>query len=350
MPQRIRVLVIDDSPIVRRLLTDALNEAPDIQVVGAAPDPIAAAEQIASVQPDVITLDLEMPRMDGLSFLRNLPADRKAAVIVVSSLAQSGCSAALQALEAGAIDVVAKPGGPFSVADLRSVLPGKVRAAHHAKRPKQFNRSAAPVACRKHSVPVSAPSLPLIAIGASTGGTEALRLVLEHLPACSPPILIVQHIPPVFSRALADRLNRTCAITVAEATDGQAVEPGLALIAPGNQHMALHRSGGKLKVCISSGPRVCYQRPSVDVLFQSVAETLGRNAVGIILTGMGADGARGLLKMKESGAQTIGQDEATCVIYGMPREAARAGAVQQVLPLPAIAGAICRLAKIPAGA
>ena len=348
MKRPIRVLIVDDSAIVRKLLTESLNGAWDIEVVGTAPDPIVAKDRIGSLQPDVITLDIEMPRMDGLSFLRSLPAERSSAVIVVSSLAQSGCSAAMQALEAGAVDVVAKPGGPFSVGDLRNVLPGKIRAAFLAKRPRAFV-TPAPACTPRHLERVSSktgPALPIIAIGASTGGTEAVRAVLSQMPAATPPILIVQHIPPVFSKAFAERLNSSCKMRVAEAADGDKLEPGKALVAPGNHHMSLFRSGGVLKVTVSSGPRVCYQRPSVDVLFQSVADTLGASAIGVILTGMGADGARGLLRMKESGAWTIGQDENTCVVYGMPKEAFKAGAVQQVLPLPAIAQAICAAAGI----
>ena len=346
MIQPIRVLVVDDSAIVRRLLADALNGAPDIEVVGTAPDPIVATERIAALKPDVITLDIEMPRMDGLSFLRRMPADRSAAVVVVSSLAQSGCSAALQALEAGAVDVVAKPGGPFSVADLRTVLPAKVRAAYQSKRPRRAATAAPKFAGPEKILASHGPSIPVIALGASTGGTEALRSVLENLPAASPPIVIVQHIPPVFSRAFAERLNSVCRIRVEEAVDGQRLEPGLALVAPGDQHMVVHSSGGVLRASISSGPRVCYQRPSVDVLFQSVAATLGKNAVGVILTGMGADGAQGLLKMRNAGAKTFAQDEHSCVVYGMPREAARIGAAEQVLPLHSMAHAICAAAKI----
>jgi two-component system, chemotaxis family, protein-glutamate methylesterase/glutaminase len=344
----IRVLIVDDSAIVRKLLTESLNGAPDIEVVGTAPDPIVAKDRIESLKPDVITLDIEMPRMDGLSFLRSMPAERSSAVIVVSSLAQSGCSAALQALEAGAIDVVAKPGGPFSVSDLRTILPGKVRAAFLAKRPRAFSPRSQGSTYRPLGRPSlgKGPALPVIAIGASTGGTEAVRALLSELPAACPPILIVQHIPPVFSKAFAERLNSCCKLHVAEAADGDRLEPGCALVAPGDHHMSLHRSGGVLKVSISSGPRICYQRPSVDVLFQSVAATLGASAIGVILTGMGSDGALGLLRMKESGARTIGQDENTCVVYGMPKEAVKAGAVQQVLPLPAIAQAICMAAGL----
>jgi two-component system, chemotaxis family, protein-glutamate methylesterase/glutaminase len=344
----IRVLIVDDSAIVRKLLTESLNGAPDIEVVGTAPDPIVAKDRIESLKPDVITLDIEMPRMDGLSFLRSMPAERSSAVIVVSSLAQSGCSAALQALEAGAIDVVAKPGGPFSVSDLRTILPGKVRAAFLAKRPRAFSPRSQGSTYRPLGQPSlgKGPALPVIAIGASTGGTEAVRALLSELPAACPPILIVQHIPPVFSKAFAERLNSCCKLHVAEAADGDRLEPGCALVAPGDHHMSLHRSGGVLKVSISSGPRICYQRPSVDVLFQSVAATLGASAIGVILTGMGSDGALGLLRMKESGARTIGQDENTCVVYGMPKEAVKAGAVQQVLPLPAIAPAICMAAGL----
>jgi len=343
MRRPIRVLIVDDSAIVRKLLTEALTGPADIQVVGTAPDPIVAKEKIALSQPDVITLDIEMPRMDGLSFLRSLPAENAAAVVVVSSLGQSGCSAALQALEAGAVDVIAKPAGPYSVADLRFLLPTKIRAAYHSRRrPTLTSHPHVRPRLSIERVAVSKGSMsPLIAIGASTGGTEAVREVLSDLPPNSPPILIVQHIPPVFSRAFADRLNRVTQIRVAEASDGQTVEPGLALIAPGDQHMLLQRSGGVLRVSIRSGPRVCYQRPSVDVLFRSVAETLGSKSMGVILTGMGADGAEGLLRMREAGAQTIAQDEHTCVVYGMPKEAVRLGGVRQVLPLANISEAIC---------
>jgi two-component system, chemotaxis family, protein-glutamate methylesterase/glutaminase len=344
MSRPIRVLIVDDSALVRALLTDALSGSADIRVVGTAPDPIIARERIASFQPDVITLDIEMPRMDGLSFLRSMPADHAAAVIIVSSLGQAGCSAALQALEAGAVDVVSKPGGPFSVSDLRFVLPDKIRAAHRAKRTPAAAQNRVVEPQLKSSA--SGPRLPVIAVGASTGGTEALRALLSDLPSTCPPIVIVQHIPPGFSRAFAERLNSVCRIRVAEALDGERLEPGVALIAPGDQHISVRKVGGVYKALVQAGPRVCYQRPSVDVLFHSVAETLGANAIGVILTGMGSDGARGLLRMRETGAKTIAQDEATCVIYGMPREAVRIGAAQQVLPLASIAGAICAAAGV----
>jgi two-component system chemotaxis response regulator CheB len=342
MRRPIRVLIVDDSAIVRKLLTESLNGSADIEVVGTAPDALVAKDRIGSLQPDVITLDIEMPRMDGLSFLRSLPADMSSAVIVVSSFAQSGCSSALQALEAGAVDVVAKPGGPYSVSDLRSILPGKIRAAFLARRPRAVASRNATSPARVARLSLKrGPALPLIAIGASTGGTEAIRTILSDMPEASPPILIVQHIPPVFSKAFAERLNSSCKLSVSEAVDGDSVEPGRVLLAPGNLHMSLNRTGGMLRVSVSSGPPVCYQRPSVDVLFQSVAEMLGASAIGVILTGMGSDGARGLLRMKEAGARTIGQDENTCVIYGMPKEAVRAGAVQQVVPLGLMAQAIC---------
>lgn len=341
MKRPIRVLIVDDSALVRAILADALSAAADIQVVATAPDPIVAQERIASLQPDVITLDIEMPRMDGLSFLRSMPAERAASVIVVSSLGRAGCSAALQALEAGAAEVIAKPGGPTSVSDLRSVLPGKIRAAHRARARSSANLQAIAPAESVKAPAQPGPNLPVIAIGASTGGTEAIRAVLSQMPPSSPPIVIVQHIPAIVSRAFAERLNSSCRIRVAEAVDGQRLEPGLALIAPGDQHMSVLRVGGVMKVSVQSGPRVGYQRPAVDVLFQSVADHLGPNAIGVILTGMGSDGAKGLLRMKEAGARTIAQDESTCVIYGMPREAVRAGAVQQVLPLSSIGGAIC---------
>lgn len=357
--QRIRVLIIDDSAIVRKILTEALSTEPDLEVVGTAPDPFVARDKILSLKPDVLTLDIEMPRMDGLTFLRKLMHFHPLPVVVISSLAQPSCRAAIQALELGAMEVLAKPGGPYSVGELRDTLAAKVRAAACARLRRVETAPAAPEPAGlpvPTAAPVPAPApgaaaamlpvvstLPagsIIAIGASTGGTEAIAAVLTKLPKDCPPIVITQHIPPVFSKAFANRLNETCAIEVREAVDNDMLRPGLALVAPGDLHMLLRKSGGRYHVTVKAGPRVCYQRPSVDVLFASVAETAGPATVAVLLTGMGSDGAQGLLKLRKVGAHTIAQDEATCVVYGMPREAVGLGAAIQVLPLPAIASAI----------
>jgi len=334
---KIRVLIVDDSAIVRKILSDALAGEADLEVVGTAPDPYVARDKILALKPDVLTLDIEMPRMDGLTFLKKLMHFHPLPTVVISSLAQTSCRAAVEALELGAVEVLAKPGGPYSVGELRHSLAQKLRAAASSRVGRQPPKE--PTAAH---VPVQSalPSGTIIAIGASTGGTEAIAAVLTKLPATCPAIVIAQHIPPDFSRAFANRLNDICAIDVKEAVDGDALRPGLALVAPGDFHMLLRKSGGQYSVKVKTGPRVCYQRPSVDVLFLSVAETAGRDAVGVLLTGMGSDGAQGLLQMARSGARTIAQDEATCVVFGMPREAIVLGAAKQVLPLAAISGAI----------
>jgi two-component system chemotaxis response regulator CheB len=338
---KIRVLIVDDSAIVRKVLTDALSGEPDIEVVGTAPDPFVARDKILSLKPDVLTLDIEMPRMDGVTFLKKLMHHHPMPVIVISSLGLASSRAALDALEAGAIDVLAKPGGPQSVGDLRLSLAAKIRAAKVARLRTPPARTAAPAAPPAR-MPLGQPfpASALIAIGASTGGTEAIQKVLIGLPENCPGIVITQHIPAVFSRSFANRLNELCAIRVREAENGDKVEPGLALVAPGNFHMLLKRSPNGYYVEIKDGPMVCYQRPAVDVLFHSVAQAAGSNATGAILTGMGSDGAQGMLAMKKAGARTIAQDEASCVVFGMPKEAIRHGAVDRVLPLSAIPGAI----------
>ena len=335
MSRKIRVLIVDDSAIVRKVLSEALSSEDDIEVVGTAPDPYVARDKILALSPDVVTLDIEMPRMDGLSFLKKLMRYRPTPVIMISSLAQSSCSVVLDAMAHGAVEVLAKPGGPYSVGELRLVLANKVRAAARSK----VGATSEPTPAKLVST-LCKSSAAVIAIGASTGGTEAIRVVLEEMPEDSPPILIVQHIPAVFSRAFAGRLDKLCKVRVKEAEDGDEVLPGQALIAPGDFHMMLRRSGSTLRVDVRTGPRICYQRPSVDVMFQSVAEAVGGGALGVILTGMGSDGANGLLKMKLAGARTIAQDEATCVVYGMPREAVMVGAVDQVLPLSKIAASL----------
>jgi two-component system, chemotaxis family, protein-glutamate methylesterase/glutaminase len=346
--KKTRVLIVDDSAIVRKLLAEALSAESDLEVVGTAPDPYVAREKILSLHPDVLTLDIEMPRMDGLTFLKKLMKFHPLPVVVISSLAQASSRAAIEALQSGAVEVLAKPGGPYSVGEMAQDLPHKIRAAAHARITRPDPTSAASQA--KLAGPPAANPLAsfrpnpaaLIAIGASTGGTEAIREVLIRMPENSPGIVIVQHIPAVFSAAFANRLNDLCRIQVREAADGDRVMPGLALIAPGNFHMTLQKRGG-YSVAVHGGERVCYQRPSVDVLFDSVATAAGADAIGAILTGMGADGAKGMLKMKRAGARTIAQDEASCVVFGMPREAIQLGAVDHVLPISRIAGQLMEL-------
>lgn len=335
--RKIRVLVVDDSAIVRRILTDVLSKAPDLEVVGSAPDPYVARDKILALDPDVLTLDIEMPRMDGLTFLRKLMRFHPMPAVIVSSVAQKNCRAAVDAMAFGAVEVLAKPRGPYSVGELSQVLADKVRAAAMAK--------TAPIPAAEEPVPpalVRGSYTPgsVIAIGASTGGTEAIASLMMQVPEDSPPILIAQHIPPVFSCAFAERLNSSCALDVKEARDGDPVRPGVALVAPGDYHMLLRGAPGRYAVELSSGPRVSYQRPSVDVLFSSVAQSAAAHGTGVLLTGMGADGAEGLLQMRRAGAHTIAQDETTCAIFGMPREAIQRGAAERVLPLNQIACAM----------
>jgi len=368
-PGKIRVLIVDDSAIVRKILSEALAGEADLEVVGTAPDPYVARDKILALHPDVLTLDIEMPRMDGITFLKKLMHFHPMPVILISSLAQPTCRLAIEALEYGAVEVLAKPGGPYSVGELRHSLAVKIRAAAAARlRPavgpaplrnapehaRAGNDVRPPTGVTVDSDRSRFPeeagravNAGVIAIGASTGGTEAIASVLSRLPASIPPTIIAQHIPPVFSRAFANRLNDLCAFEVKEAEDGMALRPGLVLVAPGDFHMLLRKSGGRYSVEVKTGPRVCYQRPSVDVLFSSVAADAGSDAVGVLLTGMGADGAQGLLKMKQAGARTIAQDEATCVVFGMPREAILAGAVARGTPLDAIPAAILNGGRTP---
>jgi two-component system chemotaxis response regulator CheB len=338
----IRTLIVDDSAIVRKILSEALTGEPDIEVVGTAPDPYVARDKILALNPDVLTLDIEMPRMDGLTFLRKLMEYHAMPVIVISSLGQASCKAAVEALQSGAVEVLAKPGRPYSVGELRLVLAAKIRAAAAAR---LRARSAEPPA--RQPVPNGLAARQdgfdlkkVIAIGASTGGTEAIAEVLTRIPENCPGIVITQHIPANFSRAFAERLDRICQMAVKEAVDGDDLAPGLALVAPGDFHMLLRKRPGGYFVSVKDGPRVCYQKPSVDVMFRSVAEAAKSEAVGVLLTGMGSDGAAGMLQMKQAGAQTIAQDEASCVVFGMPREAIRMGAAGHVQPLANMAGAI----------
>jgi two-component system chemotaxis response regulator CheB len=338
---KIRVLIVDDSAIVRKILSESLAAEPDFIVVGAAPDPYVARDKILALEPDVVTLDIEMPRMDGLTFLAKLMRFYPLPVIVISSLGQASCRMAIEALRLGAVEVLAKPSGPYSVGELRRALADKIRAAA-AARLRRLPEEPPGSASATPPVPVSGPfeAGSVVAIGASTGGTEAIRKILTALPEDFPGILVVQHIPAGFSRAFADGLNQICRMEVKEARDGDLLTPGRALVAPGDHHMLLRRSVAAWRVTVKGGPRVNYQRPSVDVLFSSVAEACGADAIGVLLTGMGSDGAQGLLKMKQSGAFTIAQDEATSVVFGMPREAIRLGGACQVLPLGQVGRAV----------
>ena len=341
---KIKVLIVDDSAIVRKLLTEAISGEPDLEVIGTAPDPYIARDKILALKPDVLTLDIEMPRMDGLTFLKKVMHFHPMPVIIISSLGQASCQATLDALRYGAVEELAKPGGPYSVGELRSSLAAKIRAAAGARitRSQTSPTLAAPAPAESHPplVAASFPPSTLIAIGASTGGTEALKEVLTRLPATTPGIVITQHIPPVFSRAFAARLNELCAMEVKEAVDGDIVKPGRALVAPGNFHLLVRKSPEGYRVQVKDGPQVCYQRPAADVMFSSVAEAAGSHAIGVILTGMGSDGAQGMLKMKRAGSRNIAQDEASCVVFGMPKEAIKLGVVDRVIPLSNIASAI----------
>lgn len=328
----IKVLVIDDSAVVRKVFTEELSRDPMIKVVGTAPDPYVARDKIIALRPDVITLDVEMPRMDGITFLRRLMKHYPLPTVVVSSLTPRGGELAMEALEAGAVDVMCKPAGSYSVGDMSVELAEKVKGAAHVnlrKRDRVTGLSAAGI----KRLSLSKTTHKVIAIGASTGGTYALESILKLLPVNTPGIVIVQHMPENFTRSFAKRLNNVCAMEVSEARDGDSVIPGQVLIAPGNKHMILKRSGAKYYVNIKGGPLVNRHRPSVEVLFKSVAKNAGANAVGVILTGMGRDGAEGLLEMKRRGARTIAQDEATSVIFGMPGEAIKVGAVDLIEPL-----------------
>ncbi len=346
----IKVLIVDDSALVRKLLTEELNKQKDIEVVGTAMNPYIAREKIIELKPDVLTLDLEMPRMDGLSFLAKLMKHFPMPVVVVSSLTPKNSQNALNALRLGAVDVICKPGSAYSTQNISQDIIKAVRTASLARLDKQVQAPIPANGARMEVSSIASNQLfhttnKMIAIGSSTGGTRALETVLTNLPANLPGIVIVQHMPPVFTQSFAERLNQICALKVKEAEDRDLIEPGQVLIAPGNYHMLVEKSGARYYTRIKQGPPVHHQRPSVDVMFNSIAQAAGVNAMGVILTGMGGDGAKGLLAMKEKGSFTIGQDEATSVVYGMPKEAYNIGAVEQVLPLQNIAGAIVNQMK-----
>ncbi|KAB7768372.1 chemotaxis response regulator protein-glutamate methylesterase [Xanthomonas sp. LMG 12461] len=339
-----RVLIVDDSAVVRQILTEILSGAPGVEVVGSAADPLLAREKIKRLNPDVITLDVEMPRMDGLAFLENLMRLRPTPVVMISSLTERGADTTLQALSLGAVDFVSKP--KLDVArgleEYAEEIIAKVKNASKAK-VRALDRPAAPKPAGATATPAAVSSLKfrttdrLIAIGASAGGTEALRVVLEGMPADAPAVVMTQHLPAGFSTAFADRLNRHSAMAVREASEGEAILPGHAYLPPGGKHLQVIRDGARWRCKIDDGPPVNRHKPAVDVLFQSVARNAGANAIGAILTGMGDDGARGLLEMLQAGASTLVQDEATSVVWGMPGTAFRLGAAQEVLPLDKIA-------------
>ncbi len=341
MGHKIKVLIVDDSAVVRKIFSQQLEKDPGIQVVGTAPDPYVARDKIVKLKPDVITLDIEMPRMDGITFLRHLMKHYPLPVIVVSSLTQKSSKLALEALALGALEVLSKPSVAYSVGEMGVQLIDKIKAVAFVDVKSRLNKKPKTTITKATFTPraLSETTNKLIAIGASTGGTEALKRVLTQMPRSAPGILVVQHMPPNFTAAFAERLNKECDITVSEAVDGETITNGKALIAPGNLHMLLKRSGARYYVQVKSGPRVHHQRPAVDVLFKTVAMHAGANALGIILTGMGADGAKGMLAMKEAGSPTIAQDEKSCVVYGMPKEAVKLNAVDKVLPLDQIAQA-----------
>ncbi|HET6439948.1 MAG TPA: chemotaxis response regulator protein-glutamate methylesterase [Anaeromyxobacter sp.] len=340
--RRIRVLVVDDSAVVRNVFHQELAHDPQIEVVGTAPDPYVARDLILEKEPDVITLDVEMPRMDGITFLHKIMRYRPTPVIVVSSLTPAGGALALEALSAGACDVMCKPGASYSVGDMTADLVQKVKDVFAAGIRSLPSPAAEPPDRLKA---LARTTNQVVAIGASTGGTVAVERILKALPHNAPGVLITQHMPEMFTRYFATRLKEASHLDAREAQGGESVVPGVALVAPGNKHMLLRRSGARYVVEVKEGPRVNRHRPSVDVMFRSVAHTAGRNAVGVLLTGMGGDGAQGLLAMREAGAPTLAQDEASCVVFGMPKVAIELGAVERVVPLDRIAGEIMRAAE-----
>jgi two-component system chemotaxis response regulator CheB len=332
MSKNIRVLIVDDSAVVRKVFSSELSKEHGIEVIGTAPDPYVARNKILQLKPDVITLDVEMPRMDGLTFLKKLMKYYPLPVIIVSSLTPKGGAMAMDALAAGALEVICKPTAAYSVGDMSIQLANKIRAVAHVDMHSiNGGRQAniVPIA----NAALSQTTNKIIAIGASTGGTEAIKTVLMGMPPNAPGIVIVQHMPAQFTTSFAERLDSLCQIRVKEAANGDSVVNGTALLAPGNYHMLLKRSGARYYVEIKNGPMVHHQRPAVDVMFRSVSKYAGANAVGILLTGMGSDGAAGLLEMKNAGAKTIAQDEKSCVVFGMPKEAIKRGAAARVATL-----------------
>jgi two-component system chemotaxis response regulator CheB len=353
MDKPIRVLIVDDSAVVRQALTEILSADPAIEVMATAPDPLIAADKISKQRPDVITLDVEMPRMDGLSFLKQIMSRDPIPVVMCSSLTDKGAEVTMKALQYGAVEIINKPkmGVKLFLEESRILICDAVKAAARARVRRLASLVNEPEPKLTADVMLSQPKRvenfqttdKIVAVGASTGGTEALRVFLQALPYDAPGVVIVQHMPQHFTAAFSRRLNGLCRITVKEAEDGDTVIPGRALIAPGNMHMLLKRSGTRYYVQIKDGPLVCRHRPSVDVLFRSVARYAGMNAIGIIMTGMGDDGARGMQEMKNAGAINLAQDEESCVVFGMPQEAIKLGGVDKVLPLDSLASETMRI-------
>lgn len=354
MRQSIKVMIVDDSAVVRQVVAQAIAREPAIEVIATAHDPVFAIEKMKSRWPDVLVVDIEMPRMDGLTFLRKVMAERPTPVIICSTLAERGAQVTLDALAAGAVSVITKPklGLKAFLEDSANDIVGAIKAAASANLG-ALRHASSPLPQMPAPVQLAAPvgkamyatTERLVAFGTSTGGTQALELVLRQLPPTCPGIVIVQHMPEKFTAMFAERLDGLCEVEVREARDGDRVQTGLALIAPGGRHMMLRRSGAQYHVEVRDGPLVNRHKPSVDVLFRSVAQAAGRNALGIIMTGMGDDGARGLKDMRDAGAATVAQDEASCVVYGMPKEAVRLEAASRVLPLQHIATEVMTWAR-----
>jgi two-component system chemotaxis response regulator CheB len=338
-------LIVDDSAVVRQILTRDLAKDPEICVVGSAPDPYIARDKIVELKPDVLTLDVEMPRMDGITFLKTLMKHYPIPTIVCSSLTAEGSRTAIEAMNAGAVDVVCKPNGMYSIDNMAGDLIARIKLAARSKVQVINHASTAASSVVSSSLSMAETTNKIFAIGASTGGVQALTEVLTKFPSNAPGTVIVQHMPPKFTASFAERLNQECKVEVREAQNGDRVIPGRVLIAPGGWHMVLRRNGAEYKVEIVDGPPVHHQKPAVEVLFNSVARYAGANAVGAILTGMGADGAVGMLNMRKAGARTVAQDEASCVVFGMPMEAIKIGAAEKVVPLTQVTQTMIALAQ-----
>ncbi|MCD4829047.1 MAG: chemotaxis response regulator protein-glutamate methylesterase [Candidatus Cloacimonetes bacterium] len=334
--KKIRVIIVDDSAVVRQTLSKLISAEPDMEVVATAPDPFVARDKIVQLKPDVMTLDIEMPRMDGITFLSKVMHYFPIPTLIISSVTKKGCRTSMKALELGAMNVIPKPSEAYSIESIEPVLLHSIRSAARANIRQLGPRTPDKPPRRIHITTTNK----ILAIGASTGGTEALKNVMVRLPSNTPGTVIVQHMPPVFTAAYAERLNGICDMEVREAKDGDALRPGIALLAPGDFHMVLRRDGARYFVRVKKGPRIQHQRPAVDVLFKSVAEFASRNAVGVVLTGMGKDGAEGLKLMHDAKAHTICQDEATSVVWGMPKAAIDVGAADYVEPLDKVADRI----------
>lgn len=332
----IKVLVVDDSLLVRRSFSEILNSEPDIEVIETAPDPFVANKMILELKPDVLTLDIEMPRMDGITFLKKLMKYSPIPVVIVSSLTQKGSDKVMDALEAGAVEVLAKPGAGYNLNDMKTDLISAVKAAYKSRHQIK-NRSLFAFKTAKQKFSLQKKSKKIIAIGASTGGTSAIYSVLSMLPPDIPGIVIVQHLPPHFTRSFANRLDNGCALNVKEAEEGDFIEEGRVLVAPGNLHMTVNKTGQLYRIKIKDGKHVCFQRPSIDVLFKSIAKTAPSQTIAVILTGMGSDGADGIKQLKDGGAYTIAQDESSSIIFGMPKQAIAQGGISSVTPLESIA-------------